>query len=128
LGSGSMLSALTQQTAREKEKILALDYEELLYPPLARYAHLQGAVAVQIKLDDKGDVTDAVAISGSELLALAVVGNVKKWHFEPNAQKSAVIIYNFQIIDGRCKDGASLFVLQQNDLAAVIGCPPNPNP
>jgi TonB family protein len=128
LGLGWSLSAQNPQIAREKAEVFVLDFEDLQYPPLARHAHLQGTVIVQVRLDDKGSVTDAVAISGLRIFSLDAVTNVKKWHFEPNARKSAVIVYNFEIIDGRCNTDASLFVLQQRNVAKVIACPPNPNP
>jgi TonB family protein len=102
-------------------------FQELIYPPLARNAHIQGTVVVRVKLDHQGRVAEAVAISGPELLILDCITNVKKWRFEPNASETAVIVYNFTILEGRCNSDSSLFILQGANLATIITCPPKIN-
>jgi TonB family protein len=104
-----------------------VSFEELIYPPLARSARMQGVVVVQVKLDRQGKVTDAVGVSGSELLMLGALENVKKWQFEPNSRKNAIVVYNFKILEGRCKSDSRLFVLQGANLATVMTCPPEIN-
>lgn len=105
-----------------------ITFEEMAYPHLAYYTHLQGAVAVRIKLDEQGKVTDAVAISGLPLLAGPSVENVKRWIFKPNATKTGLVIYDFRILDGRCNRDSSLFILQGKNIATVLACPPQVNP
>jgi TonB family protein len=114
--------AQQDQTLGDKD-VHVLDFEDMPYPPIARAAHVQGTVVVRVKLDDSGKVVDAAAISGPQLLILDVLTNVKKWVFKPNASKTAVIVYNFTILDGRCKSLSRLFVLQGTNIATVITCP-----
>jgi TonB family protein len=73
-----------------------LEFEEMRYPPLARQARLHGVVVVQVNLDDKGGVLDAVAISGNRVLIPDCLSNVRKWRFQPNASRLAVVVYNFR--------------------------------
>ena len=116
-----------QDSSLSDKDIKVASFEELIYPALARSARIQGAVVVRVRLDDQGKVMEAAAVSGHELLAITSVTNVKKWRFEPNARKTAVIIYNFTIIDGRCNSDSSLFILRGANLATVITCPPRIN-
>lgn len=53
------------------------------YPPLARQAHTQGDVAVQIVVDRAGNVVDAKAISGPTVLRPSAVDAVRGWKYEP---------------------------------------------
>jgi len=102
--------------------VRVLAYEELNYPPLARSQRIQGVVVVRVRLDDAGGVTDAVALSGVEALVRDCLENVKKWRFEPNAHKSAVVVYKFGMPGGECKSAPSMFMLERPNFAKVIGC------
>jgi TonB family protein len=118
----------SQQNIGRKDDVFVIDFEELLYPSLARYARIQGAVVVRVNLDDGGKVKEAVAISGPTPLAVVALDNVRKWIFRPNARKMAVIVYNFEILEGRCKYDQSFFILRGSTLATVITCPPQVDP
>jgi TonB family protein len=54
------------------------------YPPLAKQAHTQGDVTVQITIDKAGNVTEGKAISGPPVLRQAAVDAVRNWKFEPS--------------------------------------------
>lgn len=53
------------------------------YPPVAREAHTQGDVTVQIVVDRAGNVSDAKAISGPTVLRPAAVEAVRGWKYQP---------------------------------------------
>jgi TonB family protein len=53
------------------------------YPTLARQAHTQGDVTVQIVIDRSGNVTEGKAISGPTVLRQAAVDAVRGWKYEP---------------------------------------------
>jgi TonB family protein len=98
-------------------------FEEMRYPSMARQAHIQSTVVVRITLDDGGKVKSASAISGAKLLIPDSVSNANKWHFRPNANKSAVIIYEFRLADGRCNSETNhMFIFRAPNIASVIGC------
>lgn len=109
-------------TIHDKD-IKVIDVADLSYPALAHAAHIQGVVVVRVKLDERGRVAEAEAISGDELLIHASVDNAKKWRFDPNSQKTAIIVYNFRI-EGLCPaDGAySQMVFYPRNLVAITGC------
>jgi TonB family protein len=54
------------------------------YPPLAEQARIEGIVKIRIFINEKGDVADATAFSGHEILKHAAVENVKTWKFVPS--------------------------------------------
>jgi TonB family protein len=99
--------------------IEVISFEELKYPALGLTARIQGLVVVQVRLDDDGKVVDATALSGHEILAPATLTNVKKWRFFPNAQKTAVIVYDFTLEDDCYKPDT--FTLKANNLAVITG-------
>lgn len=126
---GSSLAGPQQdQAIADKGDVNVVSFEEMEYPHLAYFTHLQGHVAVRVKLDDHGKVSEAVAISGLPLLATPSVENVKKWTFRPNASKTALILYDFKILEGRCNSDSSLFILEGANVPTILACPPLVNP
>jgi TonB family protein len=71
------------------------------YPPYAKSARAQGTVAVQIVIDEKGDVSSAQAVSGHQLLHGASADAAKRAKFTPTTlcgrpvKVGGVITYNF---------------------------------
>jgi hypothetical protein len=107
------------------DKALKLvDYEDLTYPPVGRTAHVEGVVVIRAKLNDQGKVTDAVAISGNEVLIPASIENAKRWRFQPNSERAAIIVYNFRLTSGVSKSGCSHFMLDPPNFATVTSCVP----
>jgi TonB family protein len=112
-----------QDTTISDKDVNVTDFADLAYPPIAATASVQGVVVVRVRLDDQGKVVDALAVSGSPLLISASVRNARRWRFEPNSQKAAIIVYNFRV-EGMCpNDGASShMVLYPPNLAAITAC------
>jgi TonB family protein len=79
----------------------ALELPKPDYPPLARAAHVQGTVGVQVVIGFDGSVIAAVAVSGHPLLQAAAVGAARHARFTPPKHKGApakivgVIQYSF---------------------------------
>jgi TonB family protein len=53
------------------------------HPPLAQQARIEGIVKIRVSINEKGDVVDATAFPGHEMLKHAAVENVKTWKFAP---------------------------------------------
>jgi TonB family protein len=74
-----------------------------IYPPIARRSAIEGRVTVALKLDDKGNVTEAVATNGPSLLRDAAEDAARRSKFKPatfNGQPinaTGSIVYNFVI-------------------------------
>jgi TonB family protein len=112
-----------QEGTVNDEEVRIVDWEELKYPPNARLARVQGVVVVRVTLDDGGRVVGAVAISGNKGLIPDCLANSKKWRFEPNSKKTAVIVYQFRIENGFCHDyGSSHFVIRPPNFASITNC------
>ena len=80
---------------------LALSLPKPSYPPIAKQARVQGAVNVQVLIDESGKVVSARAVTGSPLLmhaaqqaALAARFSPTKLNDQP-VKVSGVITYNF---------------------------------
>ena len=79
----------------------AIEIPKPEYPPLARAAHVQGTVEVQVIIGLDGTVIVAAAISGHPLLQAAAVSAARQARFTPPKYKGApvkvagVIQYNF---------------------------------
>jgi protein TonB len=71
------------------------------YPAVAKSARIQGAVVVEIVIDEQGQVISARAVSGPALLQQAAVSAARRWTFKPtilNGQPvkvSGAITFNF---------------------------------
>ncbi len=53
------------------------------YPPLAKAAHVEGTVIVEVTIDEQGNVTSARALSGHPLLKDAAVSAARGWRYKP---------------------------------------------
>ncbi len=71
----------------DTNRVLELPKPE--YPPLARAAHVQGTVGVQVVIGFDGSVIAAVAVSGHPLLQAAAVGAARQARFTPPKFKGA---------------------------------------
>jgi hypothetical protein len=127
--AGSIKLAKSQEnTTIDDRGVSVVTFEDAQYPPIGYNSKVQGIVAVQVRLDGKGEVLGATALSGSAVLVPESLDNVKKWRFKPTASKTAVIFYNYKILDGRCNQNSSFFILQGHNIATVIACPGIVNP
>jgi TonB family protein len=117
------VAAQSDSSVLDKD-IRVVDFDELKYPPLARASRIEGIVVVRVTLDDTGGVKDAEAISGRDLLIQDCLTNARKWRFQPNSQKAAVIIYRFEMPGVSCKSVPSLFMFRPRNFVTIIGCDP----
>ena len=73
------------------------------YPVLAKQAHIQGSVQVQIEISDEGAVTNVTLLSGHPLLHEAALQAAKQWLFIPTelnglpVRAIGVITFNFTL-------------------------------
>jgi TonB family protein len=76
---------------------------EPVYPPLAKAAHISGAVVVEVTIDESGSVQSAQVISGHPLLKDAAVQAAQAWKFQPTTLSGTpvkvigTITFNFQM-------------------------------
>ena len=79
----------------------AVNMPKPAYPPLAKQMRAAGQVAVQVLVDEAGNVTDARATSGNPLLRASAEAAARQAKFNPvrvNNQPvpaSGIVIYNF---------------------------------
>jgi protein TonB len=69
-----------------------------LYPGLARNARAQGQVVIDAIIDERGDVTEARAISGPGLLIPAALAAVIKWRYEPTLLNGEPVSIEMHVI------------------------------
>ena len=79
----------------------AVDLPKPIYPALAKQARIQGAVNVQILIDETGNVISAQAVKGSLMLTRAAEDAARRARFTPTrlvdqpVKVQGVITYNF---------------------------------
>ena len=79
----------------------AVSLPQPLYPPIARQIRVQGAVSVQILVDEQGRVISAQAVSGNAMLLSAAKEAAMRARFTPTllsgtpVKVQGAIIYNF---------------------------------
>lgn len=56
---------------------------EPVHPPEAREKQIQGAVILNLSVDERGKVSRAVKFSGPDLLVPAAIEAVKQWEYQP---------------------------------------------
>jgi hypothetical protein len=64
---------------------------DLIYPPIARAAHVVGDVAVTFRVRATGETADVQAVSGPPMLRSVAVENIKAWRFRNNLPVSTAI-------------------------------------
>ncbi len=68
-------------------------------------------------------MVSASAISGSKSLIPDCLANLQRWKFQPNPQKTAVVVYEFKLDEGACHEKASsYFVLKHKNFAVMAAC------
>jgi TonB family protein len=81
----------------------AISLPKPVYPPIAKQARASGTVAVQVLIDEEGNVVSASAVSGHPLLRAAAVAAARGAKFSPTklsgkpVRVSGVITYNFTL-------------------------------
>jgi len=71
------------------------------YPLIARFAHAQGTVPVQVLIDEKGGVVEARAVAGHPLLRAVAVATAMRAKFTPTllagrpVKVTGIVTYNF---------------------------------
>ena len=54
-----------------------------LYPALAREARVQGTVVMEVRIDERGAVSDVQTLRSIPLLDAAAIDAVRQWQYEP---------------------------------------------
>jgi hypothetical protein len=83
--------------------------DKLIYPPIARAAHVSGTVLLRITYTPQGQPQDVAPISGPPLLATPVATQLKSWHLKTNASGEE-LCQSLAIIDFRIASPDSLIV------------------
>ena len=64
---------------------------EPVYPPLLRRAKVEGDVVIRAVIDTQGNVVDAHAVSGNDLLVPAAMDALRQWKYEPTLLDGQVL-------------------------------------
>lgn len=74
-----------------------------IYPPIARSARVQGAVQVEVVIDEQGNVISARVLSGHPLLRQAALDAARQWKFRPTLlsgqpiKVTGILVFNFRL-------------------------------
>jgi TonB-like protein len=88
-GPVSAKDAEMVKQARLRESFEFNHYVAAKYPPLAMQARIQGIVELQLKVNmATGEVLDAAAVSGHQLLVPSAIEAAREWRFAPQSVHS----------------------------------------
>jgi protein TonB len=54
-----------------------------VYPPIAKQAHVQGAVVLHAIIGKNGTIQNLTVISGNAMLTQSAIDAVKQWRYKP---------------------------------------------
>ncbi len=80
------------------------DNDKLIYPPIARAAHVSGTVLLRVTYTQQGQPTDVAYVSGPRLLARYAGEQLKTWHLTTTAS-GAGLCQSLAILDFRFVSG-----------------------
>ena len=86
-----------QHTSTAERPLINTHKVDAVYPEEAKRLDIQGAVSVEITVNDNGEVIDAKAVSGNEALRPAAVDAAKQFRFTNNRKTTvaATLTFNF---------------------------------
>ena len=89
---------LADETVVWNESMKVVHFETLQHSLLdkLRSQSVTGTVVIRVGLDTSGGVSSVMAISGPKDLVSNCLANSRKWRFQPNPDRSAVIVYWFR--------------------------------
>ena len=76
-----------------------------VYPPIARAAHVSGAVVLHAIISKNGTIENLTVISGPEMLRSSAITAVQQWKYKPyliNGERTEVdttITVNFNLVE-----------------------------
>ena len=90
--------ALADETIVWNESMKIVHFETLQHSLLDKLKSqsVTGTVVIRVGLDTSGGVSSAIAISGPKTLVPSCLANSRKWRFQPNGVRNAVIVYWFR--------------------------------
>jgi protein TonB len=62
---------------------LLISRPDPVYPPIAKAAHVQGAVILHAMISKQGTIEDLKVISGPPMLTASAIDAVKRWKYKP---------------------------------------------
>ena len=91
----AVVSASAQESPRPLPKVV--QHSEPMYPPIARTAHIEGNVRVELTTNGES-VTSADAESGPPLLYKSALDNVRTWKFVPHKAGTFHVTFRYKIM------------------------------
>ena len=107
-----------------KQRRVILHFDDLLYPPIAKVARIEGLVKSEITIDDNGAVTDVKVLEAHPIFRQATIENLKRLHFAPvaNPQNTTITFYlQYRLSDG---NGPSWGIVLHPDGLELSAPPP----
>lgn len=117
----AILMVTTASAAQQSPEVLpnVVHHAEPTYPAIARAAHVEGDVLVQISTDGES-VQEAKAESGPALLRPAAEENARTWKFVPHSPGTFQVTFRYKMLTG----GVEVAFLESPDIVQVAAPPP----
>ncbi len=97
-----LLPLLVSLNAQEPARVLprVIDHAPLIYPAIARAAHVQGSVRLKITTDGHA-VSSVEAVDGPPLLVKAATENAQTWKFVDHTPGTFELTFDFRFLENK---------------------------
>ena len=97
-----LLPSLASLNAQEPAKVLprVTDHAPLIYPAIARAAHVQGPVRLKITTDGRA-VSSVEAVDGPPILVKAATENAQTWKFVEHTPGTFEVTFDFRFLENK---------------------------
>ena len=96
-GSGSVEASQARAVALEVSALDILRKVDPAYPPMARAAHLQGTVVLQMTIDARGVPTEVQVLAGPPAFREEALRAARQWRFEPARVNGQAVPASFRL-------------------------------
>jgi protein TonB len=69
-----------------------------VYPPQAKFAHIQGTVTFAAVIGTDGAIRELYVVSGDQSLAKAAWDAVRQWHYKPFLYHGRAVAFDTRIL------------------------------
>jgi TonB family protein len=87
--------ALTQDVASTDDKRKVVKRTAPAYPELAKRMGVSGSVKLELAVAANGKVKQVKVVGGHPVLALSAKETAQNWQFEPGAESTELVTFNF---------------------------------
>jgi TonB family protein len=121
---GLLLALLFLTASPQTQPRMPIHVESLVYPPIARQAHMVGDASLIAHIGSDGSVSIPILKSGHPMFLRAAEDNLKKWKFQSGEEQEIEITYHFKFGEHPASSGQTECAFDLPDSVTITSDPP----